>query len=90
MARNKTKPLPKFASTKKLVEFFETHDLGDYWEAMPPADFEIHITKRTHLVSLDQKLVEQVSAIARAKHMSSKTLINKWLREKVSEQTRAS
>ncbi len=90
MAKSKTKSLPKFASTQKLVEFFESHDLGDYWDAMSPADFEIHISRRTHLISLDQKLIDQVSAIARAKRVSSKTLIARWLREKIAEQTHPS
>ncbi|HZQ09535.1 MAG TPA: CopG family antitoxin [Anaerolineae bacterium] len=87
MARNKQKSLPKFRSAQKLIEFFDTHDMGDYWDAMPEAHFEIDITKQKHLISLDQELAEQVSAIARSKRISSKTLIKRWLREKVSQQT---
>jgi hypothetical protein len=88
MARNKSRPMPKFSSLDKLVEFFETHDLGEYWERMPEAQFDIEIQRRTHIFALDEDLVEKLAAIARAKRIPSKTLINEWLREKVVEQTR--
>ncbi len=86
MAKNRS--LPKFDSLDKLVEFFDTHDLGEYWDEMPEAEFEIDITRKTHLVALDQDLAEKVTAIAKARRTSSKSLINQWLREKASEQTK--
>ena len=89
MAKSKSKPLPKFDSLVKLVEFFETHDMGDYVDVMPEAHFDIDLKHRTHIVALDEDLAERVTAIARAKRVSSKSLINKWLREKVVEQTKA-
>jgi len=88
MPKNKSKALTKFGSLDKLVEFFDAHDMGEYWEAMPKADFEIDLKRRTHIVALDEDLAERVTAIARAKRVSSKTLINKWLREKVLEQAK--
>ena len=30
-------PMPKFSSLGELVEFFDTHDLGEYWDSMPKA-----------------------------------------------------
>lgn len=88
MAKNKSKPLPEFGSLDQLVEFFETHDMGDYSDAMPEAHFDIDLKRRTHVIALEEDLAEKVSAIARAKHVPSKTLINAWLREKVLEQAK--
>lgn len=87
MAKNKTKSKPQFDSIEELVAFFETHDLGEYWDQMPDAHFDINIKKRTHIFSLDEDLVEGLTAIARAKRIPSKILINEWLREKVVEQS---
>jgi hypothetical protein len=78
--------MPKATSLDKLVEFFETHDMGDYWENLPEAHFEIDIRRKTHLFALDDDLAEQVTAIAKAKRIPSRTLINDWLREKILEQ----
>jgi hypothetical protein len=89
MAKSKTKSMPKFTSLDKLVEFFETHDMGDYWDEMPEVHFDIDIKRRTHLFALDEDLAERLTTIARAKRIPSKTLINEWLREKVLEQGEA-
>ena len=81
--------MPKFTSLDKLVEFFDTHDMGDYWDEMPEVHFDIDIKRRTHLFFLDEDLAERLTAIAKAKRISSKTLIDEWLREKVLEQGEA-
>jgi len=81
--------MPKFTSLDKLVEFFNTHDMGDYWDEMPEVHFDIDIKRRTHLFFLDEDLAERLTAIAKAKRISSRTLIDEWLREKVLEQGEA-
>jgi len=80
--------MPTFTSLDKLVEFFDTHDMGEYWDDMPEVHFDIDIKRRTHLFALDDDLANRVTEIARAKRVPSKTLINEWLREKVLEQTK--
>lgn len=32
--------LPRFRSLDEFVEFFDTHDVGEYWDEMPEAHFE--------------------------------------------------
>ena len=44
---------------------------------------------KTVIFPLDEDLAERLTAIARAKRIPSKTLINEWLREKVLEQREA-
>lgn len=85
MAKSKAKTLPEFDSTAELVDFFETHDLGDYWEQMPEADFEIKIKRRKHLIALEEDVVAKVTRIAKAKKVSSEALINTWLKEKLQQ-----
>ncbi len=80
--------MPEFGSLDQLVEFFDAHDMGEYWAEMPEAKFEIDIKRTSHLVALDSDLAEKVTEIARKKRISTKNLINKWLREKVLEQDR--
>jgi len=85
MAKSKAKKLPAMDSINELVDFFETHDLGEYWEQMPEADFEVNIKRRKHLVALEEDVAARVTAIAKAKKVSSEALINTWLKERLRE-----
>ena len=55
MAKNKAKRLPQLKSVDELVEFFDKHDMGDYWDRLPKATFEVKIKTRKHLVAIDEK-----------------------------------
>ena len=81
MAESKLKSMPHFASPDELVEFFDTHDLGEYWEQMPEAHFEVDIKRRTHLFALDEELADKLTEIALSRQVPSAVLINSWLRE---------
>jgi hypothetical protein len=46
MAGNKSKNLPSFRSVDELVVFFESHDMGEYWEQLPEARVEVSLAKK--------------------------------------------
>jgi hypothetical protein len=71
MEKSKTKSIPKFSSLDELVAFFETHGMGEYWDQMPEAHFDIEIKKRTHIFSLDEDMAETLTKIAKAKRIPS-------------------
>ncbi len=83
MAKSKAKTLPAMNSINELVDFFETHDMGDYWEQMPEADFEVKIKRRRHLIALEADVITKITQIAKAKKVTSEALINMWLKEKL-------
>lgn len=82
MAENK---LPEFESLEALVEFFDTHDMGEY--DLPEAQFDVDIQKRTFLVSVDKALMKKLSQMARAQHTSTEALVNAWLEERAARVT---
>jgi len=82
MVENNASPLPRFGALRELVDFFESHDMGEYWEYMPEADFEVAIQKKCRLVSIDEDLMNQLADIAKSRHVSVETLIESWLKEK--------
>jgi CopG antitoxin of type II toxin-antitoxin system len=43
MKGNRSKNLPAFRSVDELVAFFETHDMGEYWEKLPKAEVEVRL-----------------------------------------------
>ena len=85
MAANRKDELPKTDSLDELVEFFDTHDMGEYWDRMTEADLDIDIRHRKHLVALDDDLAGEVARIARSRHVSSESLVNSLLREKLTD-----
>lgn len=83
MPESKFPNMPNFASLDDLVEFFDTHDLCEYLDGMPKAQFEVDIQKRTHLFALDEELADKLTEIALSMQVPSSELINSWLREKI-------
>jgi hypothetical protein len=85
MGKNKAKRPPRLKSLDELVEFFDKHDMGDYWDRLPKAEFEVNIKTRKNLVAIDEKMIPGINQIAKSKRVTSAKLINTWLREKLRE-----
>ncbi len=83
MKKSKRSQIPRFKSIQELSEFFETHDMGDYWDKMPRADFEIDIKKSTHIFALDDDLADKLTTMSKVKGIPSEQLVNVLLREKL-------
>ncbi len=84
MAENNQKQLPKFDSLYKLTEFFDENDMGDFSEQMPEAHFEVSLERRKYFVAVDEELGRKLSEISKQEHLPSETIVNSWLREKIS------
>ena len=83
MAKSKAKGWPSFDSLDDMVRFFDTHDLGDYWDEMPEAHFDVNLKERKHLVAIDEGIVGRLAKIAKSKKLSTEKLVNSWLQEKI-------
>jgi len=66
MARSKSKSLPTFGSIADLVRFFDTHDMGEYWDQMPEAHFDVNIKRKKHLIAIDEGISSQLTEIAKS------------------------
>ena len=82
MVENNASPLPHFDALRELVDFFESHDMGDYWDYMPETDFEVDMKRKCRLVSIDEDLISQLSDIAKSRQVSVEALIELWLKER--------
>lgn len=80
MERNEEGKLPRFQSLDELVSFFDGNDLGDY--DLPEVEVEVNVKKK---VPVDRELYRQLDDVAHAKGVTSETLIETWLREKLKE-----
>ncbi|MGH8569148.1 MAG: CopG family antitoxin [Gammaproteobacteria bacterium] len=75
--------LPPSKSVSELVEFFDTHDMGEYWDQMPEAQFDVRIERKRHLVAIEEEVSAKLTEIAKANKVSSEALVNTWLKERI-------
>ncbi|MEK7278269.1 MAG: CopG family antitoxin [Chloroflexota bacterium] len=69
-----------------MGEFWDTHDLNDYWASTSPADFEVDIQSEVTYFALDNTLSEKIARIARHRGISPDTLLNLWVQERLHEE----
>ena len=82
----KRDPIPKhFKTIEEAAEFWDTHDLADYWDLTREAHFDVDIQRRVFLTALEPELAKKLVARARQQGVSTETLINLWLSEKLRE-----
>lgn len=77
-------PLPNFKSLEEEVEFWETHsltDYRDYWREVK--DVKIDLVPRR--LSLEDELAQKINKVALQRGVSSETLVNLWLQQKLAE-----
>jgi hypothetical protein len=84
MAENDSQKLPSFASLDELVEFFDTNDMGDYEDSLPEVDFDVDLRRKTHLVAIDEETNNRLTEIAEQERTPAASLVNSWLKEKIS------
>lgn len=85
MRKNKTS-ISKAKSYKEIGEFWDSHDLGDYWEQTRPVKFHVDIQSETTYYALDNLLSEKIQSVARRRRIPAGKLLNIWVREKLKEQ----
>ena len=84
--RKKRDPIPRhFKSIEEAAEFWDSHDLADYWDLTREVHFEVDIQRRSFLIALKPELAKKLAACAHAQGVSIETLINVWLTEKLVE-----
>jgi len=69
----------------EIGEFWDTHDLADYWEQTEPAEFEVDLRSEVTYYALDKRLAAEVRTLAERRGVSAETLLNLWVQEKLRE-----
>ncbi len=62
MANKKNRdPIPEhFKSIEDAAEFWDNHDLGDYWDLTREAHFDVDIKRRVFLTALEPQLAKKI------------------------------
>lgn len=86
MKKNRSS-ISKGTSYKEIGEFWDTHDLTDYWERTRAVRFEVDIKYGRIYYPVDPSLSDKLRSIAHKRGVSAETLLNLWVQEKVSDQS---
>ncbi len=88
MKRNKSS-ISNATSYREIGEFWDTHDLADYWDKTKPAHFDVELESETTFFGVEKSLSKKLAAVAKQKGVSSRALLNRWLEEKLSKKKAA-
>jgi len=70
-------------SYKEIGEFWDSHEITDYWDRTRPAKFEVDIQSEVTYYPVDKELSHLIQTQARKRGITADTLLNLWLQEKL-------
>ena len=71
------------SNIEEIIAFWDTHSTADYEDEMEDVDFEMDLQTETYIVRLIPELANIIGRSAKARGVSTETLVNLWLAEKV-------
>lgn len=80
MAANKSS-ISKTDNPEKMGEFWDKHDFTDFDDPNKP-DVEFHVTVA---IPVEPDLLSDIEELAHVRGISTETLVNLWLKEKIVE-----
>jgi hypothetical protein len=72
-----------FQMLEAFSDFWDTHSSADYEDVMEPVEAEINLASSKVYYPVAKDLLRQVRQQARQQGVSTETLINLWLQEKL-------
>jgi hypothetical protein len=75
MPKSKREPIPKhFATLEEAGEFWDTHDLGDYWDQTEEVEMSFRLKRKRHLFAIEPGLARALHEAAAARGVSTETI----------------
>ena len=87
MGENKSS-LSGSRSYEELSEYWDTHSLADHWDETYPVEFELDVQSSSLYFPVDRVLAAKLRTLASSHGVSTETLLNLWLQERVADEAR--
>ncbi len=81
--------ISKAKTYREMGEFWDTHDLSDYWDQTYPVEFDVDLQSSVTYFPLEAKLSKKIRLVAEQHGVSPETLLNLWVQEKLLEDANA-
>ncbi len=72
-----------FETYEEASEWFDTHDIADYEDRLIPVNLEFDERESHDWVELDREIARYVRELAQKQNVSTRILVNEFLREKI-------
>jgi hypothetical protein len=86
MSASKT-PISGASSYREIGEFWDQHDLSEYWDKTRDVQMEVDIDSSTIYFPVEKALAEKLRTEAESRGVSAATLLNTLVQEHVSGDT---
>lgn len=70
------------ADIEEIIAFWDTHSTADYEDEMEDVDLEMDLQEELFVVRLVPELADVIGRKAKARGVTTETLVNLWLAEK--------
>jgi len=79
--------IPQFASREEAAEWFDTHDMADYWDEFEPVEMEV-AKPLSHgiIIELDSETFRALTALARRKRVNRINMAKSWVLSRLKEE----
>jgi hypothetical protein len=74
----------------EIGEFWDTHDLTDYWDKTRAAEFDVDIQAEVTYYAIDRELSDGLQRLSEQRGISPETLLNLWVQENLKKSERNS
>lgn len=83
--RSRKSTLSRGTSYAEMGEFWDQHDLSDFWEKTRAARVDVRLESEESLYAVEKGLSQTIQQTAKERGVSPHTLVNLWLQEKLRE-----
>jgi hypothetical protein len=80
---NRKSSISKTRTYAAMGDFWDTHDLSDFWDRTRSVRAAVRLESEESLYSIEKELSQTIRRAAKERGVSPHTLINLWLQEKV-------
>jgi transposase-like protein len=84
--KNSKSSISKARSYAAIGEYWNKHDLSDNWEKTKKVKFEVVAEPEATYYPVEKDLSKKIQSVAKKHGVSSDTLVNLWLEQKIKEQ----
>jgi hypothetical protein len=78
--------ISKSRTLEEMAEFWDTHSLADHDDQTYEVEMTFDPAARRAVISIEPELMEDLRKTARERHVSTQTLVNVWLRQRLDQQ----
>lgn len=77
-------PIPEsFTTIEAAAEFWDSHDVSDYEDLTKEVAVTVALNRKRLLIAIDPDLAGKIESEAERRGLSTETLVNLWLSERI-------